>query len=81
MWVKRTQKDAERLLGKLPEDLKKSYLIQINSQCTMKLFLGYNTDQSERNQEKRVTLKDLIIRSDKDVYDLQEKRYHSQRNL
>ena len=68
---KRTRQDAETLLKKLPEDLKKKpSFIQINSQCTTKSYLGCSTARWEKNQGKRVTLKDLIIRSDKDAQDL-----------
>ena len=68
---KRTQKAGECLLEKLPEDLKKKpSFIQISSQCTMKSFLGFNIDLLGRNQEKRVTLKDLITPLDKDAPDL-----------
>ncbi|CCB91775.1 putative transposase [Waddlia chondrophila 2032/99] len=57
---KRDKRAAEALLAKLPEDLKKkpSFTL-IGSLCTTKSFLGSNTRQSEKIQEKRVTLKDL----------------------
>ena len=68
---KRTKKDAECLLQKLPEDLKKKpSFIQIVSQCTMKSFLGCSIDLSGKNLEKRATLKDLITPSDKGAQDL-----------
>jgi transposase-like protein len=68
---KRTRKDAECLLEKLPEDLKKKpSFTQINSQCTTKSFLGYSIGQLERNQERRVTLRDLTTPLDKDALDL-----------
>lgn len=67
---KRTKEAGECLLKKLPEDLKKKpSFIQISSQCIMKSFLGCSTDPLEKNPEKQVTLKDLIIRLDKDVHD------------
>lgn len=65
---KRTRESAEILLKKLPEDLKKKpSFIQISSQCITKSFLGSSTDPLEKNQEKQVTLKDLITPSDKDA--------------
>jgi len=68
---KRTRKSGEALLKKLPEDLKKKpSFTQISSQCTTTSFLGSNTGQLEKNQEKRVTLKDLITLYDKDAPDL-----------
>lgn len=68
---KRTRHSAECLLNKLPEDLKKKpSFIQINSQCTTKSFLGINTDQLEKNLERRAILKDLIIPSDNGALDL-----------
>ncbi len=68
---KRTRKDAECLLAKLPEDLKKKLsFIQISFQSTTKSFLGCSTGQSEKSLEKRVILKDLTTRLDKDVHDL-----------
>lgn len=73
---KRTKKDAECLLQKIPEDLKKKpSFIQIISQCTMKSFLGCSIDLSEKNLERRATLNDLITPSDKDAQDLQEKPF------
>lgn len=68
---KRMRQDAECLLKKLPEDLKKKQsFIQISFQCTTKLFLGNSTVPLEKNQERRATLKDLITPLDKDVLDL-----------
>lgn len=67
---KRPRQSAECLLEKLPEDLKKPSFIQINSQCITKSFLGCNIAPSEKNLERRVTLKDLIILLDKDAQDL-----------
>jgi transposase-like protein len=68
---KRTRRDAECLLGKLPEDLKKKpSFIQISSQCITKSFLGSSTDPLEKNQERLATLKDLITPLDKDALDL-----------
>ena len=68
---KRTRQAAECLLEKLPEDLKKKpSFIQINSQCITRSFLGHNTGLSERNQEKRATLKDLTTLLGKDALDL-----------
>jgi transposase-like protein len=67
---KRTRQAAECLLGKLPEDLKKKpSFTQISSQCITKSFLGCNTDPSERNQERRVILKDLTTLLGKDARD------------
>lgn len=64
---KRNKEAAEILLAKLPEDLKKKpSFIQISLQSMTKYFLGNNTDQLEKNQEKRVILKDLITPLDKD---------------
>jgi transposase-like protein len=68
---KRTKKDAECLLQKLPEDLKKKpSFIQITSQCTTKSFLGSNIGLSEKNLERRVILNDLITPFGKDARDL-----------
>lgn len=57
----RTKESAELLLKKLPEDLKKKpSFIQINSLSTTKCFLLGDIERSERNQARRVILKDLI---------------------
>ena len=67
---KRNKASGEALMKKLPEDLKKKpTFIQINSQCITKLSLGHNTALLTKNLGKQVTLKDLIVRSDKDVQD------------
>ena len=68
---KRRRQDAECLLEKLPEGLKKKpSFTQISSQCITKSFLGCNTVQLEKNQARQVTLKDLITPSDKDAQGL-----------
>lgn len=68
---KRTRQAAESLLGKLPEDIKKKpSFILISFQSITKSFLGNNIDPSEKNQERRAILKDLITPLDKDAHDL-----------
>ncbi len=68
---KRSRESGEMLLKKLPEDLKKKpFFIQISFLYTMKSFHGNNIVLLEKNPEKQVTLKDLIIPYDKDVQDL-----------
>lgn len=57
----RTKESAESLLKKLPEDLKKKpSFIQTSSLCITKHFLLEGIEPSGKNQERQVTLKDLI---------------------
>lgn len=67
---KRNKASGEALMAKLPADLKKKpSFIQINSQLTMKLSLGYNIDPSVKNLGRQVTLKDLTAPLGSDVHD------------
>lgn len=64
---KRTKASGLALFDKLPEDFKEeSSFIQINSTFTTKLSLGLSTDLLEKNLEKQVTFKDLIVLLDKE---------------
>lgn len=64
---KRTKQSAEALLAKLPEEIKKKpSFTQISLQCTLKSLLRSNIEPWERNQERRVTLKDLTALSGKE---------------
>lgn len=66
----RTNASGEALMAKLPIDLKKKHtFIQINSQLILKLSLGNNIALLAKDPEKQVILKDLIVRSGKDVQD------------
>lgn len=66
----RNKKTAELLFAKLPESLKKKPSISpINFVCTMKPFLGYNTDPLGKNLVKQAILRDLTALSDNDVQD------------
>jgi transposase-like protein len=67
---KRTKASGEALMAKLPAELKKKpTFTQINLQLTTMLSPGNNTAPLVRSQEKRVILKDLTARSDKDAQD------------
>ena len=66
----RTKASGEALMAKLPIDLKKKHtFIQINSQLILKLSLGNNIALLAKDPEKQVILKDLTVRSGKDVQD------------
>ena len=66
----RDKKTAELLFAKLPDGLKKKRsTLLTNLMSIMKPFLGHNTDQLEKNQVKRVILKDLTALSGKDAQD------------
>jgi len=66
----RTKASGEALMAKLPIDLKKKHtFIQINSQLILKLSLGNNIALLAKDPEKQVMLKDLTVRSGKDVQD------------
>ena len=66
----RTKALGEALMAKLPIDLKKKHtFIQINSQLILKLSLGNNIALLAKDPEKQVILKDLTVRSGKDVQD------------
>ena len=66
----RTKASGEVLMAKLPIDLKKKHtFIQINSQLILKLSLGNNIALLAKDPEKQVILKDLTVRSGKDVQD------------
>ena len=66
----RTKASGEALLAKLPIDLKKKHtFIQINSQLILQLSLGNNIALLVKDPEKQVILKDLTVRSGKDVQD------------
>jgi transposase-like protein len=68
---KRSKQDAEYLMKKLPEDLKKKpSFTRISSASTTKSFLGCSTDLLEKNLVRQATLKDLIIPLDNVAPDL-----------
>ena len=64
----RSRGSGEALMAKLPGDLKKKpSFTQTVSQLTMKLSPLSSTVQSEKNPERRLTLRDLIAPFDRDV--------------
>lgn len=67
----RDKTTAERLFYKLPEPLKKKpSAILTTSLCTSMSSLTSNADPSAKNLVKRLTLKDLTVRSDSVAQDL-----------
>ena len=65
---KRNKAAGEALMAKLPEELKKKpTFTQISSQFTMKLSHGRNIVPLAKNLGRQVTLRDLIVRLDRDV--------------
>lgn len=66
----RSKKTGEALMAKLPEDLKKKpSFTRTISQLTAKSSHGSNIDLLIKDLAKRVTLRDLIARSDNGVRD------------